>query len=302
VWITQASRSSPLVQPSVLLGYQASMNPYVGCAGACTFCYAQQMIKEPGQRWGGFVRTRDHIRTRLASQWTKFAGRDLLIGTMTDPYQPLEQQLRLTRTSLEILLDNQPPPRLGIFTRYPAVLEDLDLLRRLPQVTIHMSISPFTRADQQAWEPGVPANDRRFAAIAKLVKAGIDCQSQVSPLTPGFSDDKRLITTLQRQLANSGLSMARLDPLQQFSEAKPATEKLLERYPKSQVQRYWDAMADVRATRQWAHQQRDVWRQLWEQHHVDSPVRLVWANHVAYEWVDLRTGEVTSLPRHSTAP
>ncbi len=298
--IAPASASSPLVQPSVLLGYEASMNPYVGCGGGCTFCYAQQMIKEPGHAWGQFVRTRDHIERRLASQWAKFCGKSLLIGSMTDPYQPVEQTRRLTRQALQILLQN-PPSRLGIFTRYDTVLQDLQLLQQFPQVTVHMSLSPFAAHDLHLFEPNTPPNARRLAAIERLADAGIECHSQVSPLTPGFSDQRQVVVHLLDQIAKSSLIMARLDPLQAYSAAQHTILGAMGDRDDQQVRRFRQVMVDSKSVLEWANQQRGIWAQTWCRSHLGNSTRLVWANHIAFEWVDLVSGEVTRLPRKGDA-
>ena len=297
--ILQASKSSPIIQPSVLLGYETSMNPYVGCAGGCTFCYAQQMIKEPGYAWGDFVRTRDHIPTRMPGAWSKFKGRSLLLGSMTDPYQPIEKTARLTRATLEILLENNPPSRIGIFTRFPAVLEDVDLLLQFPQVTVHMSISPFAKADKALFEPGTPSNTQRFATIEKLSAAGIDCQSQISPLTPGFSDNKGTIRTILGDIAKSSLSVARLDPLQAYSVAQATMLQSFADKTNPKVIRFQNVMKNTKDVLAWANDQRDTWAAIWREEHPGNNTQLVWANHISFEWIDLVSGAVTVLPHKS---
>jgi len=271
------------------------MNPYVGCDGGCRFCYAQQTVREPGKNWGEFVRTRDHISHSLAAQLHKYHGKSLLIGTMTDPYLSQERISRLTRASLQIVSEHTPPA-VGIFTRFPTVVQDIDLLTRLKKPVVHFSWSPYSEKIRKLLEPGCSPNSARQRAIKELVQAGIICHAQVSPLIPGFSDHHADIRRISAAIATSGLTVARLDPLQAYSAAQATMLRTLKDNISAQTaQRFEQAMTDTHTIKRWAAEQHDMWLEAWRQEGAGSSCRLVWADHTTWRWEDMLTGDAVEV-------
>jgi DNA repair photolyase len=177
------------------LPFSASVNPYRGCAHGCAYCYARPSHEYWGFGAGVDFERRLIVKPRapellrkvfLARSWV---GERVVFSGNTDPYQPLEQRMRLTRGCLEVCLEFQNPVQ--IITKSTLVERDIDVLSELHKVAfagIAVSI-PFWRADvARAMEPYAPTPQRRIQVIEKLARAGLSVSVFVSPLVPGLSD------------------------------------------------------------------------------------------------------------------
>ncbi|MBE0617498.1 MAG: radical SAM protein, partial [Proteobacteria bacterium] len=117
-----------ILSRSRIPGATYCVNPYVGCAHACRYCYASFMKRFTGhaEPWGEFVDARVNAREVLERQVRRAPPGPVLLSTVTDPYQPAEERYRLTRAFLEVLLRSGFP--VDVLTKSPLVLKDLDLL------------------------------------------------------------------------------------------------------------------------------------------------------------------------------
>jgi DNA repair photolyase len=172
-----------------------SLNPYMGCAHRCTFCYVRafelRADRPSGDAYGRSIRVKvnvaDVLRAELARRtWKREA---VSIGAATDPYQPVEGRYRLTRACLETLSDARNP--FHVITRSPLIVRDVDVLAdAATRANVSVSFSIPT-LDDQVWrttEPGTPPPRQRFRALQRLVDAGIDAGVAVAPVLPGISD------------------------------------------------------------------------------------------------------------------
>jgi DNA repair photolyase len=172
-----------------------SLNPYMGCAHRCTFCYVRafelRADRPSGDAYGRSIRVKINVAEVLRSElarrsWQREA---VSIGAATDPYQPAEGRYGLTRACLEALCDARTP--FHIITRSPMVVRDIDVLAeaaRRAKVGVSVSIPTL---DEDVWrktEPGTPPPRQRFRAVRRLVDAGIDAGVAVAPVLPGISD------------------------------------------------------------------------------------------------------------------
>jgi len=172
-----------------------SLNPYMGCAHRCTFCYVrafeQRADRPADDRYGRSIRVKTNVaevlRRELArSGWT---GEGVVIGAATDPYQPAEGRYRLTRACLAALAEARNP--FSIITRGPMVLRDLDVLRDASEradVSVTFSIPTL---DEQVWrttEPGTAHPRQRLRVLRRLVDAGVSASVGMAPILPGLSD------------------------------------------------------------------------------------------------------------------
>src|SRR5437899_268247 len=172
-----------------------SLNPYMGCAHRCTFCYVRafelRADRPSGDAYGRSIRVKVNVaevlRAELARRtWKREA---VSIGAATDAYQPAEGRYRLTRACLEALRDARTP--FHIITRSPMVVRDVDVLAeaaRRAKLSVSFSIPTL---DEDVWrrtEPGTPPPRQRFRAVRCLVDAGIDAGVAVAPVLPGISD------------------------------------------------------------------------------------------------------------------
>jgi DNA repair photolyase len=119
------------------------------------------------------------------------------MSSVTDPYQPVEKELELTRSLLQELAEFHQP-RLVIQTRSPIILRDIDLLKRFEHLQVNMTVTTDSEVVRKIFEPLCPSNELRLAAIEALVTAGIDSRITLTPLLPlndihGFA--KALLST-----------------------------------------------------------------------------------------------------------
>ena len=166
-----------------------SVNPYVGCPHACKYCYASFMKRFTGhtEPWGTFLDVKHWIP--LANPH-KYDGERIVIGSVTDGYNPYEAEFRNTRRLLEELRGTQA--ELMICTKSDLVLRDLDLLKQFPKVTVSWSVNTLDeefRADMDR----AGSIDRRLRAMRQVYEAGIRTVCFVSPIFPGITDVKAII-------------------------------------------------------------------------------------------------------------
>lgn len=161
-----------------------SVNPYVGCAHACRYCYASFMKRFTGhaELWGDFVDVKYWPPIKNPA---KYAGKELFIGSVTDPYQSLEKTYLRTRTLLEELRGSGA--RISIQTKSDLVLRDLDLLTSFPDMRVGFSINTLDEAFQTEMDRAVSI-ERRLAAMEQLHDAGIRTTCFISPIFPGITD------------------------------------------------------------------------------------------------------------------
>jgi DNA repair photolyase len=188
-----------------------SINPYRGCYHQCRFCYARRThtyLEEDGvNNWGSKIYVKVNaaavVRTELAKRsWKR---EPVAIGTVTDPYQPLEGRYRITRGILEAMRDYQSPANL--ITRSPLVVRDIDVLQALARVaSTHVSISISTLDEQLAREiePTVAPPRQRLRAVQMLADAGIHVNVALAPVLPHITDTAASIDAVVRAARDAG--------------------------------------------------------------------------------------------------
>jgi DNA repair photolyase len=188
--------------------YRWTVNPYRGCEHACAACYArgshEYLELDPGDAFDRtIVVKRDAPQLlRQALGRASWRGETITFSSVTDPYQPLEETLLLTRGCLEVCAAYRNPVR--IVTKSPLVMRDLDLLRQLA-CQVDVSIA-FTDEDHaRVLEPGAPTLAARFALIEQLARAGISVGVMAAPIIAGLSD-AQLVGILERAAAAGATS------------------------------------------------------------------------------------------------
>ena len=161
-----------------------AVNPYIGCAHSCRYCYASFMKRFTGhtEQWGTFMDVKywDKIKNPR-----KFDGERIVIGTVTDGYNPYEERFQRTRAFLEEMRGVNCA--LTIITKSDLVLRDLDLLREFKDVTVAFSINTLDEAFRADMDSAVSI-ERRFRAMEVLYKAGIRTACFISPIFPELTD------------------------------------------------------------------------------------------------------------------
>ena len=165
-------------------GYDYCINPYVGCAHGCRYCYASFMKRFTGhlEPWGEFVDVKVNAPQVLKRQLKKAARGSVLLGTVTDPYQPAERSYSITRGCLEALLERQFPVHL--LTRSPLCLRDMDLFKHFEEIEVGLSITTDDEKTKRLFEPRSPTIQSRIDALGTLHKAGISTYAFIGPLLP----------------------------------------------------------------------------------------------------------------------
>jgi len=172
-----------------------SVNPYRGCEHGCIYCYARPYHEYLGLSAGVDFETKifvkDNAPALLREEMTKRSWKPQVIGFsgVTDPYQPVERKLGLTRACLEVIAEFRNP--VGIITKNHLVTRDIDVLRTLADhqaVMVMLSITTLDDALAGAMEPRASRPARRLDAIRQLSAAGIPVGVMVAPIIPGLTD------------------------------------------------------------------------------------------------------------------
>jgi DNA repair photolyase len=193
------------------MGFNWSLNPYMGCAHRCTFCFVrafERLADRPADdRYGTSIRVKTNVvavlRRELARpRWTR---EQVVVGTATDPYQPAEGRYRLTRGAIVTLGEAGNP--FGIITRGPLIVRDLDVLAdaaRRADVSVTFSVPTLDREVWRLTEPGTAPPRQRLRALRALVDAGIMASVGMAPILPGLSDRPELIDDVVRAARDAG--------------------------------------------------------------------------------------------------
>lgn len=166
--------------------YDYTLNPYEGCSFGCTYCYAAFFArsKEKQDNWGKWLTVKENALALLNRKRTStLHDKTIYMSSVTDPYQPVERKLELTRDLLR-LLGERFQPRLVIQTRSPLVTRDIDLLQKFKYVQVNMTVTTDSEEVRQAFEPTCPNNRVRLQAIKDVHNAGIDSCITLTPLLP----------------------------------------------------------------------------------------------------------------------
>jgi DNA repair photolyase len=164
--------------------FDYTLNPYKGCQFGCGYCYAAFFADSLARKetWGQWLVVKENATELLRRMGGRIAGKSIYMSSVTDPYQPVERRLRLTRELLEVMLPHQP--RLVIQTRGSLVTRDIDLLRQFRHLRVNMSITTDDDSIRKAFEPLCASIDRRFQAIEAVKEAGISTGICLTPLLP----------------------------------------------------------------------------------------------------------------------
>jgi DNA repair photolyase len=177
-----------------------AINPYVGCGHTCVYCYARFIKRFTGhtERWGTFVDVRINIAEVLKKQLKspKYKGERTFIGTVTDPYQPIEKKYKLTRGILQVLMDYKNP--VSILTKSDLVLRDIDLLKKMKDVDVNFTVTTLDEKWKKLVEPKSSSIKQRLKVMEKLTKEGITVLAMMGPYWPVFTDPEVLFKEFKK--------------------------------------------------------------------------------------------------------
>jgi DNA repair photolyase len=218
--LKDGARSAMAFNSSPDLGFDRSINPYRGCEHGCVYCYARPSHAYLGHSPGLDFETLLYFKPELPALLERelrrpgYVPRPVALGANTDPYQPVERTVRLTRGVLEVLERFGHP--VTIVTKSAGVLRDLDILKRLAaRNLVHVCLSVTTLDPDLArrMEPRAAAPARRIAAVAALAQAGIPAGVLAAPMIPGINDaelERILLAAAQAGATRAGYVLLRL--------------------------------------------------------------------------------------------
>ena len=190
-----ASRSAISWNTSPDIGFDRAVNPYRGCEHGCIYCYARPTHAYLGLSPGLDFETKLVFKPDVAELLEKelrkpgYVARTMTLGSNTDPYQPVERTLKLTRSVLEVLDRFNHP--IGIVTKSAGVLRDLDILSSMASrnlARVYLSVTTLDERLARIMEPRAAAPQRRLQAIAELTRAGVPTGVMAAPMIPGLND------------------------------------------------------------------------------------------------------------------
>ena len=183
--------------------YDFTLNPYRGCQYGCSYCYAAAFSpnNQMRQDWGNWVIVKQNAVELIEKELKKWYKRNpnkpptIYMSSVTDPYQPLESQIKLTRGLLSVMIPYQPI--LVIQTRSPIIVRDIDLLKQFKRLRVNMSIPTGSESVRKDFEPQSPSIQARLNAIGKLRHNIPDNQDHqirfsvtITPLLPILPEDE----------------------------------------------------------------------------------------------------------------
>ncbi len=191
--ITRETRASRILTESKLPASDYCLNPYVGCAHACVYCYARFMCRFTGhsEKWGEFVDVRVNAPELLRNELRRPHSGIVLLGSVTDCYQPLERRHQLTRQMLACLAGSGLS--VSVLTKSDLVLRDIDVLAALEAADVGLTLTSIDDEVGSRFEPRAPRISRRVEALAALKQAGLTTYAFVGPILPGLTDPVAII-------------------------------------------------------------------------------------------------------------
>jgi DNA repair photolyase len=234
-FLKDSSRTILATNDSPDVGFDASINPYRGCEHGCVYCYAR-----PTHQYLGFSAGLDFeskilvkenapelLRRELMSP--SWQPKTIAISGVTDPYQPVERKLRITRGCLEVLAEFRNP--VGIITKNKLVTRDIDVLSELARfqaVAVFVSITTLDAELVRALEPRTTQPMGRLTAVAELAKAEIPVGVMVAPIIPGLNDHE--VPAILSAAARAGARVAKYTLVRLPLAVAPLFEQWLDRH------------------------------------------------------------------------
>ena len=251
----QQARSIISRNDSPDLPFSQSINPYQGCEHGCIYCYARPSHSylglSPGLDFETKIFAKENAAVLLRAELSRPGYRPELIslGANTDPYQPAERKLRITRGILEVLWEFRHP--VGIVTKGSLIERDLDLLGPMAVeglVQVFVSIGTLDREIARTLEPRAAAPHRRVETVRRLSAAGVPCGVFVAPVVP-FLNDKDMEAVLEAA-AGAGARTASFTLLRLPWEVKDLFKGWLEQHAPLKAAHIMARIRDMRGGRE----------------------------------------------------
>lgn len=234
---TDTTRTIITTNASPDISFDRSINPYRGCEHGCIYCYARPTHCYLGHSAGLDFETELYVKPDAARLLERelanprYSVRTMALGTNTDPYQPIERNLKVTRSVLEVLAATNHP--VGIVTKSALVTRDIDILAPMAMkglAKVALSVTTLDRKLARAMEPRAATPPKRLEALRQLSDAGIPTVVMVAPIIPGLTDHE--IEAILEAARDAGVSEAGYVMLRMPHEIKELFREWLEtEYP-----------------------------------------------------------------------
>ena len=231
--------------------FDRSINAYKGCEHGCIYCFARPthayLDLSPGLDFETKIFYKTKVEERILEEFSgrSYACRPIAMGTNTDPYQPVEKRLRITRTILEVALAHRHP--VSIVTKGQLILRDLDLLAELAErqlVNVMVSVTTLSNALKVKLEPRTASPAARLRVIERLSAVGVPVGAMAAPVIP-FINDNELEAIVARSAA-SGARAVRYVLLRLPFEVKDLFEAWLAEHFPLRAERVMNAIRQSR--------------------------------------------------------
>ncbi|TSE31864.1 PA0069 family radical SAM protein [Tepidimonas charontis] len=268
-------RSALTFNDSPDIGFDRSLNPYRGCEHGCAYCYARPthayLDLSPGLDFETIIIARQGLDEVLRAELARpgYTPAPVAIGSVTDAYQPIERELRLTRAVLQVLHDTRHP--WVLVTKGSGVERDLDLIAPMAQdglCAVYVTLTTLDAALARRLEPRAAAPWRRLRTIEVLARAGVPVGVSVAPQIPFLTDDMERVLAAA---AEAGASAAFYTVLRLPNEVRPLFAEWLRQHVPERAARVLARVRDLHGGRDYDARfgtrmsGRGVWAELWRQ-------------------------------------
>jgi DNA repair photolyase len=236
------------------VGFETSLNPYRGCEHGCIYCYARPTHEYLGFSAGLDFESKIMVKTsasellRTELESPRWQPQTLVLSGVTDPYQPIERKLRITRGCLEVLAKFRNP--VAIITKNRLVTRDVDILRELAAcnaVAVNISVTSLDANLQRVLEPRTSSPQARLDAIRQLRSAGIPTGVMVAPIIPGLTDHE--VPNILDACAKAGAQFAGYTIIRLPWAVAPLFEHWLEEHFPDRKEKVLGRIRDMRGNR-----------------------------------------------------
>lgn len=177
-------RARSILSRTRIPGLDYCLNPYTGCGHGCKYCYATFMMKFTGHNdaWGTFVDVKVNAVDLLKKALRRNIAGEVMMSSVTDPYQPVERKYKLTRGCLELLACTELD--VDILTKSNLVMRDIDVLTQMATVDVGLTVTTDREDIKRIFEPASSSIRERLNALRALRKAGVSTYVFIGPILP----------------------------------------------------------------------------------------------------------------------
>ena len=205
-----------------------ALNPYKGCAHGCLYCYAPDIINCAGcGEWGSWVEARANISRILKKEVQKIGNAMIGLATVTDPYQPAEERLGLTRACLEVI--SKSGASLMLMTKSPLARRDFDLLKKIDKLEFCVTITTFDEVLARSMEPNAPSPKARLELLRDAADAGLRTTAMISPWLVATDHPEGELIEMIELLGQAGCENITIDRLRLRPTAERRIRDIVQR-------------------------------------------------------------------------